>query len=626
MAKLQAKSTDSRYLDLLKEKLWRGQQHQSVSATIHGRFMHPSCRVFNGENDKDCDMILFMPYIHWEAEPEIYKLQTMVDRNKPKPSEERPSRVWSGISSVLSGFSDGIRGEKSNRWEVRKREEKVGKGELSDRKLIQHYLNSDPPLHIRRTLDQFHYFMTEDTTDRDSDQVIGRYFKKKFPKKPKPIMMVDQLWLWIINGETVITSFPQRWGQHVKSKDEDGTIDMTNVLDSVLKHLQVRERDPITSAFDLAELIVGRCLGLNYDAMEWAYERYPYLEIFDYSINSVADQETTCFNTFADRGRKYSTNDSTKQKENRKRKRPGPLGNDLEDIFDISQEIDLLKEIKDIRDELNIMRHLFDQQKRVLETFCPAIKAASGHVEEKPKLIDAVERQAHYVESLDEDAKRPYKALEDLLDLKQKQANVSEARSTRISGNTITVFTIVTIIFLPASFMASFFALPITQYPKINQNFDLRYVIKYLVATTVALAVPFIILALYVNPIIRIFKASFRSSYKTYIIFSKISISIFKISKQATYFLAQMIWWQLKNLDKPTPFLVLGRLSFRVIWIILVNWKVAVMSLLHYRKAKKTSREQGTEWSKRRFVIGELVKRRREKMAEDEEKQNVKIN
>lgn len=63
--------------------------------------------------------------------------------------------------------------------------------------------------------------------------------------------------------------------------------------------------------------------------------------------------------------------------------------------------------------------------------------------------------------------------LEDLLDLKQKQANVSEARIARVSGNTITVFTIVTIIFLPASFMAAFFALPIAEYPFVDELFHL---------------------------------------------------------------------------------------------------------------------------------------------------------
>lgn len=70
--------------------------------------------------------------------------------------------------------------------------------------------------------------------------------------------------------------------------------------------------------------------------------------------------------------------------------------------------------------------------------------------------------------------------LEDLLDLKQKQANVTEARITRVSGNTITVFTVVTIIFLPGSFMAAFLALPVTQYPKTDSNFDLSYAVQWI--------------------------------------------------------------------------------------------------------------------------------------------------
>jgi len=65
---------------------------------------------------------------------------------------------------------------------------------------------------------------------------------------------------------------------------------MTNVLDSILQHLKLKTRDPLTSVFGLAELIVGRCLGLNYNAMEWAHERYPYLEIFEYSINFVVSK------------------------------------------------------------------------------------------------------------------------------------------------------------------------------------------------------------------------------------------------------------------------------------------------------------------------------------------------
>lgn len=142
-------------------------------------------------------------------------------------------------------------------------------------KMLCAYLYNTPPVHPRRTLDQFYYHMLEDTKERDQDQVISRYYhnvwkrshqapvdeeeymfamrgneKPEFhfqlsnvdneapfededvsedfrdegdllrpstaksarsaldgyaqgehadPKEPKHVMMVDQLWLWILD-------------------------------------------------------------------------------------------------------------------------------------------------------------------------------------------------------------------------------------------------------------------------------------------------------------------------------------------------------------------------------------------------------------------------------------------
>jgi hypothetical protein len=71
-----------------------------------------------------------------------------------------------------------------------------------DDALIEAYLRSSPPLHIRRTLDQFFYHGI-DTTKRDRDQVVYRYCKRE--KIERRIFMVDQCWLWILgNGELKI--------------------------------------------------------------------------------------------------------------------------------------------------------------------------------------------------------------------------------------------------------------------------------------------------------------------------------------------------------------------------------------------------------------------------------------
>jgi len=69
-----------------------------------------------------------------------------------------------------------------------------------DEKLIRAYLHSNSdkqtaPLHVRRTLDQFFYSTLDDTDFRDQDQVVYRFTEKSEPV----ILMIDQLWLWIID-------------------------------------------------------------------------------------------------------------------------------------------------------------------------------------------------------------------------------------------------------------------------------------------------------------------------------------------------------------------------------------------------------------------------------------------
>jgi hypothetical protein len=61
------------------------------------------------------------------------------------------------------------------------------------------------PLHCRRTLDQYSYYMLDTTERRDKDQVVYRWVEKQKkssksadPQKPTPLIMVDQPWLWVL--------------------------------------------------------------------------------------------------------------------------------------------------------------------------------------------------------------------------------------------------------------------------------------------------------------------------------------------------------------------------------------------------------------------------------------------
>lgn len=86
----------------------------------------------------------------------------------------------------------------------------------ADEQLLRENLHKDPPLHIRRTLDQYYFLTLDDTSARDRDQVVYRETRagRSFHSRNTRLVMVDQLWLWILDEHTIITSFPRRWGRN----------------------------------------------------------------------------------------------------------------------------------------------------------------------------------------------------------------------------------------------------------------------------------------------------------------------------------------------------------------------------------------------------------------------------
>lgn len=133
--------------------------------------------------------------------------------------------------------------------------------------LIRTYFNEKFPLHCRRTLDQFTYHMLDDTERRDNTQVMSRWTKKEWAKNfntgsqagrreakgDLPVLMIDQLWLWILEDEqTVITSLPDTWD----------SIEEYNLVREIMRH-ELKDNDDrplIKGCTDLANSIIRRSI------------------------------------------------------------------------------------------------------------------------------------------------------------------------------------------------------------------------------------------------------------------------------------------------------------------------------------------------------------------------------
>ncbi|KAL4880134.1 hypothetical protein BJY04DRAFT_191763 [Aspergillus karnatakaensis] len=398
--------------------------------------------------------------------------------------------------------------------------------------LRAHLTSSTTSLHIRRTLDQF-FYPNIDTHSRDKDQVVYRYQRNGETPDPK-LFMVDQLWMWILGPNLIVTSFPQRWDQPKN--------DPLNVLDGVIEDINSKTREPVRSIFDLAIIITNRCSGV-FDRHRMGDDEYQFLDMFESSIGIATDRESLLFNQFnrasaqasdwLKNHRKLSRfarqqkdeKDVAKNlnKEEKKRKKDEHDDEPLfvDNLLDIGQETDLLSEAKDIRDELNMIRAVLEHQQHVLfdfqEVVCDIyLNQQHSQFDVKKRFKDqqrTIDMHLKDIDRMDKQAERIYSSITDLLDLKQKHANAFEARfardqaaGTTRQGKILMVFTIVTIVFLPLSFITSVFTINMPEF----ENLDLPYVAKYTFGIGFGISIPLVLLALVLDDIGDIFQEGLR--------------------------------------------------------------------------------------------------------------------
>ncbi|EHK48852.1 putative ankyrin repeat protein, partial [Trichoderma atroviride IMI 206040] len=670
---------------VLDPKRWIKRQHEGANGSSHARFMMSACHDFqeafankkkNAGEKEDRHVVLFvstmddwMPYLHWDDEVAMQKRSELLEP-PPKTSTSKTAANVPSTSSTTPPLPTTETQNEPHESILRRESMLIEKYLLSE---LDHDKNSRHLLHVRRTLDQSLYHNLKDTKIRDADQTVRRYQKilnkDKNPDEVVPftVIMVDQLWLWILLGpsgkaQAVVTCFPSRdWldvnASSSKILDPQRT---TDVLQTTKSYIQQRP-DAVKTPYDLAGVIASRC---SRALLDHSTDMLDFTEVYENSISYIMNEEVVLFNTFNylmqtrtgaieehQAGNQLKKNASQSKidsrlameiikkidtlssnpeiieemkeccREYRKYARLTEIPNENEIkglkeklandearltrllakfgrffVLDITREIFLLRQIKDIQDELGMMGKVFAEQKEVIEAMDRIIRAMirpkldpndnrktrPPNTEINPRrslinlnpqrerndsihnfffqyrqsntdgsdLIDesssidededsiaygplghpsrdaqkkedfmkqaqsiiwhvrhqkhnlplrTVDRFANLVEKMNERAKNANKAvsqlsfslhhlflnLTNLVDLKQKQSNMIDTRTTRLQAEeshkmalesekqsrTLMVFTFVTIFFLPLSFIAAFFAIPVEEFNNITLDF-----------------------------------------------------------------------------------------------------------------------------------------------------------
>ncbi|KAG0153396.1 hypothetical protein PDIDSM_5249 [Penicillium digitatum] len=426
----------------------------------HARFVKPAClhsrqkdlQQSSSDTSKDPQLALYAPYLHWDTYRNLIQRRKVVE-------------------------------DRLNQGRSRPVPDRISKASL-EAQLIWTYLGCEPPLHFRRTLDQYGYPNLRSTIARDDDQILWKRTRrpvrideqlKEYLKSAQDdpenednsgefmdgnVLMVDQLWLWILDQKTVITFFPNQEA----TTSEGKLFEQSNLHSSIYNELNGDLSRRFETAGDLAALIMLHAVTVLLD--KTLHQDLQVLRIFEESISILSESVTKSFRRFRNRGFTNRPADHDRDSDGKIMTAAQQEDKEFRDARRNREDLSVLLELRDIENELSIILKLLDQQDTVIKSM---VKYFDLGKHGKSFLDTAQERTDEYrsqINEMKENSHLTQKAVETLLDLKQKQANVDEAKMTRwqaevaqTQSRAVMVFTVFSVVFLPLSFFTSLFGI-----------------------------------------------------------------------------------------------------------------------------------------------------------------------
>ncbi|KAB8272551.1 hypothetical protein BDV30DRAFT_211893 [Aspergillus minisclerotigenes] len=473
------------FKQFINDKNWYSQIIRARHLEPHARFVRPTC-IHSRLSDslpisppgepRDPQLALYLPYLHWDTYWNLLQRRKVIEkrlqqgRSKPVPEYISDSHV--------------------------------------ETRLIWKFLGAEPPIHIRRTLDQYGYPNLRSTIARDDDQMLWKRTRKvvdlshelgsSIPLQDSPdssktfvdgkVLMVDQLWLWIVDEKTVVTFFPKQEA----TTAEDKLYEQANLHNSIYNELNGDLARRFETAGDLAALIVLHAVTILLDRT--LDHDLQILRIFEESISILTESTTKSFKRFRTRGFIARPADYNRTLEGKTMTASERDERDRRVANQNREDLSTLLELRDIIDELGTILKLLEQQ-------TATVKIMAQYFEDKgygkvfiESALSRLEDYRTQVTDMRENAHLAQKAVENLLDLKQKQANVDESRITRwqaeVAQNqsqSVMVFTIFTVIFLPLSFFTSLFGVNVREWSGEETNPDWAYMLAISGPTSAAI-------------------------------------------------------------------------------------------------------------------------------------------